>query len=270
MSLSAKTKKTIESLIDRHIFANEMVSLEKYHAGRSKKPPKVRPATTAYVQKEIEPHGMYDWKDNKEGFHYSREKAAALKDVRDVYIPRLVEESDTGEFEELAEMLPSMSHRRCFVRGIVDAINNPAIIYEAGLLDLIFKYPEPNEGSFDSNPIRGFFLSFKTADRKEAKRNTEIFEKILEMNLLEKCQLSSSEALLKCMQYLILDAEEFFGVYEHFVSVKTSTSLSGRRFRFHSVQKHNVAQEAVEKLKRAYSNNKFVSDDEKRKMILLL
>jgi hypothetical protein len=270
MSLSARTKETIERLVDRHTFANEMTSLEKYHAGRTKKAPKVRETTLSYADRETKRLGIYDWSKNKEGFHFSSARAAALKEVRDVLIPKLISESDTSEFDEVSETLPNMSHRRCFVRGIVDAIGSPALIYDAGLIELVFKYPEPNEGSFDSNPIRGFFLAFKTADRKEAKRNTEVFEKILEMNLLEKCQLSSSDALLKCMQYMILDAEEFFGIYEHFVSVKTSTQPASRRFMYHRSKTGNVAQEAIEKLKQAYSNNKFVSDDEKRKMILLL
>ena len=122
-----------------------------------------------------------------------------------------------------------------------------------------------------SDPIRGFFLTFKTDKRSEAQKNTEVFKEILRSDLLSGDKLKSSESLLKCMEFLVLDAEEFALLHDEVANAKAKSDLGSRRNRFHGSRViSDLSEEAKQKLKSRYLKNKFVSDDEKRKMMLLV
>jgi hypothetical protein len=172
-------------------------------------------------------------------------------------------------FEDYAEFIEplTMSDKRVFLREVVDKLGPSLLTQNRDVSEVFFSVPEPNDGSFDSNHIRGVFVSFKTKDPERAKENSEILRRMLRMRLYEKCELGSSKSFMGCAQYIDMPVDEFYEFYHQMMEVAKNLREKSKHARFH---KRDDMVELAERLKQSYLKSIFISEDDKKKFLLLI
>jgi hypothetical protein len=172
-------------------------------------------------------------------------------------------------FEDYAEFIEplTMSDKRVFLREVVDKLGPSLLTQNRDVSEVFFSVPEPSDGSFDSNHIRGVFVSFKTKDPERAKENSEILRRMLRMRLYEKCELGSSKSFVGCAQYIDMPVDEFYKFYHQMMEVVKNLRGKSKHARFH---KRDDVVELAERLKQSYLKSIFISEDDKKKFLLLI
>lgn len=225
----------------------------------------IRPQTLAYVEAQYRRHGRYDWKGNPNGYYVGRDVSKMKDDIRAM----LREAALEVPFKDYAEFIEplTMSDKRVFLREVVDKLGASLLVQNREVAEVFFSVPEPNDGSFDSNHIRGVFVGFKTKDPKQAKENSEILRRLLRMRLYEKCELGSSKSFVGCAQYIDMPVDEFYDFYHQMMEAVSKLGGRSRGSRFHS--RDDIAA-LGERLKQSYLKSIFISEDDKKKFLLLM
>lgn len=276
----------IDVFFAKHKMANELRTIHRTNERRrvevvmkdiQKRPskfcdPKTSCETLEYIQCEVSKRGVYEYGTNDAGFSAGAAAVQLERELRDENITRMVETIDTFELEEVCGMLPTKAFQLNFIRKVVDLVASPSTLQSANLLNFVFSHPQPLEASMLSDPIRGFFMSFKTNDPEEAALNTETFKTVLAMSDSIRDKLSSSESMVKAVRYLILSAEEFVEILDDTARLKVASDFNSRKYRYVNLKsslQSDLFLKAKESLKASYCANVFVSEDEKRKMKLI-
>ena len=90
---------------------------------------------------------------------------------------------------------------------------------------------------------------------------------MLRMRLYEKCELGSSKSFVGCAQYIDMPVDEFYEFYHQMMDVVAGLRGKSRHARFH--RRDDVA-ELAERLKQSYLKSVFISEDDKKKFLLLM
>lgn len=268
--VSQITKEYADRVLETRTTMLELTRLQKEDTDRrngkpAKRSKAIRPQTLAYVEAQYRRHGHYDWHKNPNGYYVGRDISKMKEDVRTMLREAAVE----IPFKDYAEFIEplTMSDKRVFLREVIDKLGPSLLTQNREVAEVFFSVPEPNDGSFDSNHIRGVFVSFKTKDPEQARENSEILRRMLRMRLYEKCELGSSKSFVGCAQYIDMPVDEFYDFYHQMMDVVAGLRGRSRHARFH--RRDDVA-ELAERLKQSYLKSIFVSEDDKKKFLLLM
>jgi hypothetical protein len=271
MSVTGEALHYLMQAKKHHQIATSLKSLDKKDAkarlrgctvDMSNYPEEVR----EYVETQIRERGRYSYNVNPNGFSFHL-NSKGLEALARSSLEKVAELVKPKQVSAAFDHVPTVMHKRFFLYKLVD-VRGVQWVIQNGVDEIIKTTEEPSDDSYHSNPRRSLFASFKTTKKEQAIQNGEMLKELVKRGFHLDCKLESSMSIALAMKYIVLGIDELVPIIQTLQQdfLKTVVTIKKVQSKFPK----RTPQIVIDKMRESLLGNKFIGEDGKKQLMLIL